>query len=180
MGRNYPIALQFVQAGAQGVPRAAPTVKWPASVVRAGPIPRAASRPAILPHHLQAANVTLHLTTIAGGNALSPFRASNSSPPRSHSPRLRPLQRASCLVAPMTRLPAPDQHERLAAADLRRPVPGPAGWRCRSSSRRAGHRFALGLQGHRHRAQLRLALRRASAPPNTVSRWRPACWASPR
>ncbi|MEZ5718909.1 MAG: phosphoribosylformylglycinamidine synthase [Burkholderiaceae bacterium] len=60
--------------------------------------------------------MTLHLTTIAGGNALSPFRAQQLQPAlEAIHPKIAAIAARFVHLVALDAPPAPDQHERLAA-----------------------------------------------------------------
>ena len=113
MGRNYPIGLWFVQS--KGVFLRAPGKM--AGFGRAAPGRlRATLRHVPLSPLTQAVNVTLHLTTIAGGNALSPFRAQQLQPAlEAIHPKIAAIAARFVHLVATDAAPTPEQQERLAA-----------------------------------------------------------------
>jgi phosphoribosylformylglycinamidine synthase len=107
----------------------------------------------------QAVKVTLHLTTIAGGNALSPFRAQQLQPAlEAIHPKIAAIAARFVHLVATDAPPTPEQHQRLAALlTYGDPYQGPLDGAGHRRHAAPGHGVALGLQGHRHCAQLRAA-----------------------
>ena len=113
MGRNYPIALRFVQ----GKGLVMPVPGKMAGFGRAGQGHLGATARHVPPSLLtQAANVTLHLTTIAGGNALSPFRAQQLQPAlQAIHPKIAGIAARFVHLVATDAPPTHEQQQRLAA-----------------------------------------------------------------
>lgn len=113
MGRNYPIALRFVQ----GKGLVMPVPGKMAGFGRAGQGLLGATARHVPPSLLtQAANVTLHLTTIAGGNALSPFRAQQLQPAlQAIHPKIAGIAARFVHLVATDAPPTHEQQQRLAA-----------------------------------------------------------------
>ena len=114
-----------------------------------------------------------HLIHFEGGNALSrlsrPAHCCRACRPSATAHRRR-VARATCTGCAATRRWTRAAHDKLAALlTLRRPCTGAGDGRAGRRDAAPGHRVALGLQGHRHRAQLRPGRAAASsASPNTA------------
>ena len=122
-------------------------------VLRAAPVSGRAP-----PAPTQASTVTLHITEFEGGHALSEFRVQQLLPRLQAvaSTRSAAWRPATCTWSPPTTRPAAAERERLAALlTYGEPFDGAAAGRAARRHAAPGHGVALGLQGHRHRPQLR-------------------------
>ena len=146
---------EIIPFGPRGRRRGRGPVKWRAKMAAAPGQPgRSSPSPTGPPQ--QAATVTLHITTLAGGNALSTFRAQQLQPAlEAIHPKITGHCRA--LRAPgghRCRAPAAEQERLAALLTYGDPYEGPQAGAAMVVTR-AWARCRPGPQGHRHRAQLR-------------------------